>query len=261
MIKKEFKLERKSLFIWLIAMFIFLLSGMQKYTAFTGTGAEEMLKLFEEMPYFLKAMFGMSSLDVTTIVGYYGMLYFYLVLILAIHGLLLGIKIVTKDEVDKTAEFLYTKPISRRKILFNKLLVSLLITLTINIFVFITALFIIAGFSGNYLVIELILSSIASLFVQMIFLSIGMLLGIVKKNKTALYIGLGYFTFTFLLSVAIDVIEKIDFFKFLTPFKYADPKLFLNDRILDYKFIVLQLVIILIIQAVSFNKIGSKDFV
>lgn len=258
---KELKMERKPLIIWSISMIVFLIAGMQKYSAFTGAGAAEMLKILDEMPYVLKAMFGMSSFDVTTITGYYGMLYFYLVLILAVHSLLLGIKMITKDQIDKTAEFLYTKPISRKKILLNKLVVSLLIIIIVNLSVYVPALFIIAGYSGDYLVMELLLSSIASLLVQIIFLSIGMLLGIVKSNKQALYIGLGYFTVTFLLSVTIDVLGNISFLSFLTPFKYADPKMFLNDVMLDYKFIVLQVVIIVLLQVVSFNKIGSKDFV
>lgn len=260
MFLKEFKMSRKSLLIWVVSLIVFLFLGMQKYTAFTGAGTEEMMKIFDQMPYVLKAMFGMAALDITTIVGYFGALYFYLVLIFAIHSLLLGLNLIYSDEVSKTYEFLYTKPISRRKILFNKILVGLSNLVILNLVTYFLALFIIKGFSGDYLFLEILISSFACLLIQILFLGIGILLGVINnKRKKAFYIGI-LFIFVFLfLSVAIDVFSQISFLNILTPFKYADPKLFLISKTLDFNYIVWQFILIIIIFLISFIKFDSRD--
>ena len=53
MFLKEFKMSRKSLLIWVVSLIVFLFLGMQKYTAFTGAGTEEMMKIFDQMPFYL----------------------------------------------------------------------------------------------------------------------------------------------------------------------------------------------------------------
>ena len=61
------------------------------------------------------------------------------------------------------------------------------------------------------------------------------------------------------LSVAIDVFSQISFLNILTPFKYADPKLFLISKTLDFNYIVWQFILIIIIFLISFIKFDSRD--
>lgn len=259
MILKELKMERKSLILWVLFQQFFVIASMQKYTAFTGAGAEEMIAIFEKMPYFLKAMFGMAALDITTIVGYYGALYFYLILIVSIHALLLGIKIVTREEANHISEFLYTKPISRNKILLNKLFASLIIILIINLSIYVPSLFIIKGFSGDYLFIEIAISLIASLVTSFFFLSIGIFLSSIFNSKKASYFGLLYLSVSFTISIVIDIFEKSNFLYFLTPFKYFDAKDFLVNKQLNLVNLFLVLLVSFIILFYSFYKFRKKD--
>lgn len=84
------------------------------------------------MPASLRAIFGIGSLDVSTVVGYYGLLYLYLLIMAGIHAAMLGSTIISKEERDKTAEFLFVKPISRTTVISAKLAAAVAIVIIFN---------------------------------------------------------------------------------------------------------------------------------
>jgi len=118
---KELKTYRKSLFIWSFFIFLLILMGMQDYAVINSSGGSEYMKIMESLPQGLQAIFGMTKLDLTKVVDYFAIVYLYLVLMVSIHGAMLGNNIISKEEKDKTAEFLMVKPISRYAILTSKL--------------------------------------------------------------------------------------------------------------------------------------------
>lgn len=78
-------------------------------------------QLVAQFPATIQAVFGMSGVDIATLSGYYGIIYLYVAIMIAIHVGLTGASVVSEEERGRTAEFLYTKPISRRWALAQKL--------------------------------------------------------------------------------------------------------------------------------------------
>ena len=115
--------------------------GAQEYTdllnAATGTHhtAEEVLQigdriyniermdgaslnqLLARFPRVVLAVLGISGVDVETPGGYYAVLAFYAVICASLYGASLGAGAVNREAVDKTYEFLFTRPRSRAAIL------------------------------------------------------------------------------------------------------------------------------------------------
>ena len=76
---------------------------------------------------------GIGSLDLATVDGYFGLLYLYLVIMASIHAAMLGATMISKEERDKTAEFLFVKPISRTTVITAKLGASIVIVIVFNL--------------------------------------------------------------------------------------------------------------------------------
>ncbi len=130
--RREMKAHRKSLIIWCVSMIFLIASGSAgKYAGFSSTG-ESMNDLMQAMPQSLQAITGMGSFDLSQATGFYGVLFIYMALLAAIHAVLLGSTIISKEERDKTAEFLFVKPISRRKVVRIKLLAAVVNVLVLS---------------------------------------------------------------------------------------------------------------------------------
>ena len=258
---RELKAHRKAIIIWSIAMIIFVYAGMQKYGTMVGQdGAEEFMNIINAMPRFLQAMLGISSLDITSPIGYYGVLFSYLLFMAAIHASMLGSNIIVKEERDKTAEFLMAKPVSRKRIVTFKLLASLINILIFNLVTFITCTLILKNFTSEAIGKEMILSIIGCFFVQIIFLSIGVgIASIFKKYNKAGVTTMGIMLFTFVLSLIIDISDKINFLKIFTPFQYFEAKDFIVNGSLNIWFILLTMGIVGIILFFAYKEYAKRD--
>ena len=127
----ELKRNSKSFLIWAVVEIFMVAAGMSKYAASVQSG-QSINVLIEKMPQMLRALFGAGQFDLSTAFGYYCVLYVFLLLISVVHATLLGSTIISKEERDKTSEFLYTRPISRSQILTQKILLSGLLMVFLN---------------------------------------------------------------------------------------------------------------------------------
>lgn len=225
---KELKTNAKALIIWCVCMFLLIVSGMAKYTSFSGSG-QSMKALLGDMPYSIKALFGLGSFDMTTTGGYFAMLFLYIELTAAIHAALLGASIISKEERDKTTEFLMVKPVSRNTVLTSKLLAALFNIIILNLVSLISSFIAIAALKKNTdISSQICLEMLSMFFVQLIFMTLGAALSVVlKKPKSAGSASIGILLASFIISKITDITNKVDFLNVLSPFKYFN----LNDII------------------------------
>ena len=175
------------------------------------------------------------------------------------HAALLGADILSKEEKDKTSEFLFVKPIKRSKIITSKLLVSILFLLILNIVTFVSSVL----FCSQYEDISstLFTLSIGLFFLQLIFLSIGMLISVVIKNSKlskATSISTGILLLLYVTSKFIDMSDKLNFLKYLNPFKYFDTQELVYNGI-DYIYIILSFIIITVFISLTYILYNKKD--
>jgi len=257
---REMKANRKALIIWCIGISLMIASSMVKYAGISASG-QSINDLLVQMPQSLKAIMGMGTFDLTTAAGYYGLLFTYLAMMATIHATMLGATIISKEERDKTAEFLFLKPISRTEIITSKLLASLVNLLIFNLVTFVSSILVLQKYSKGDAVIGEITRLMVGMFIlQLIFLFIGTSIAAISKHpKTAPSVATGILLFTFILSLAIDMNSKIDNLKYLTPFKYFDAKNLMNAPGFEPVYVILSGVIIAILLRVTYVFYKSRD--
>ncbi len=219
---RELKAHRKALIIWSVCMALLILSGMGKYTAYSAGGTD--VDVFSELPKSLKAALGMGTLDVTTMSGYFAMLFIYIELITAIHAVILGNGIIAKEEQDKTAEFLMTKPVSRRTVITSKLQAALVNVIIINLVTLLSSLPMVSAYNkGADISGEIISFMLSMLFVQLIFMALGaMLASVIKQPKASGSVGTGILVAGYVIARVTDFTDKAKILNILSPFKYFD---------------------------------------
>ena len=112
-IKRELKANIKSLIIWALSLSSLYFVASIEFNAFAGDQAiADAMAQFETI---FQAL-GTASSDMTTPEGFLSILSIYIYLPLAIYSGLLGSGIIAKEEQNKTAEYLFTLPVSRRKV-------------------------------------------------------------------------------------------------------------------------------------------------
>ena len=132
--RNELRLRWKVTLGWLVAVVLFIYASMMKYAAFVGSGASS-TKLLSSFPPTLQAVFGMTGLNLTTLTGYVGLTFLYLAVMAAIFAGSLGAGVIAEEEQGKTAEFLYTRPVSRLRVFTEKYLATLcMISLFVAVF-------------------------------------------------------------------------------------------------------------------------------
>lgn len=241
---RELKANRKALIIWSACMFLLVLSGMGKYTAYSGNSQN--IQVFNKMPYTIKALLGMGSFDVTTMVGYFAMLFLYIELAAAIHAVLLGAGIIAKEERDKTTEFLITKPVSRTTIITSKLIAALVNILILNIVTLVSSIMMVAAYNkGDDISGEITMFILSMFIVQLIFLSLGAALAAFMNNpKSSGSLATGILLVAFAISKITDLTDKLNVLNMLSPFKYFSYKNLVAGNGLNFGIVLLSLVLV-----------------
>lgn len=227
---KELKSHRKSLIIWSIALVMYVAMAMVKYDATVSVG-DSMTALIEALPKALQSMFGMGYFDINSPIGFFAATFLYLMLLGAIHGAMLGANILSSEERDKTTEFLMVKPVTRNMVVLSKMCASLSIILIFNVVVAITSVIIVNGYgsNGETYTNEVLALMVGFFVIELIFFFIGFFLStILRRSKFAPSLVTSILLNTFILSVLADMFDAVNWFKYLSPFSYFDPKVLLG---------------------------------
>ncbi|HCG99658.1 MAG TPA: ABC transporter [Actinobacteria bacterium] len=256
---RELKAHRGSLIAWSFGMFFLILAGMTKYSGFANSG-QSANDLFKGLPG-LAAAFGIESVDLTLAIGFYSILFLYILVMTAIHASLLGAEIISKEELEKTAEFLFSKPVTRKQVVTSKLFASLVNVLILNLVTLVASVIMVGAYNkGESATPVILLLMVGLFFVQLIYLAIGMAAaGIFKKPKRAAPVATSLLLAAFFLSLWLDITKKYPGLKYLTPFKYFEAKIIINHTALDPLFVVISLSIVAVMLAAAYLRYSSRD--
>lgn len=243
-VKRELRANLKSLIIWsLIASFLVVV-WMVEFEAFASNPyIDEFMKSIPES--ILSAM-GMSDLNIATLDGFISTISLYLYLLLGIHSVLLGSSIISKEERDKTAEYLFALPVSRERVVIGKTIAAIINLIILNIVTLVSMLISTINYEktdGYYSFIGLMF--LAIFLIQLVFLSVGMLVSALNKRyKKSGNISVSILMVTFIISSLIGMVDSIDYLRFTTPFKYFEATYILNEGRLQPLYIVISILLI-----------------
>ncbi|XFA98570.1 ABC transporter permease subunit [Candidatus Izemoplasma sp. B36] len=243
----ELKSNLKGFIIWAVSLGLLFWVASFEYEFMANS--QEIAAAMESFDFLFEALAG-TMVDITTPEGYLSLVSIYIYLPLAIYSGLLGSNIIAKEERDKTAEYLFTLPVKREKVILNKLVVALFYTVIINVVLLTITYFAFGqlGTSSSYNAFVFNMA-LGVLLTQLIFMGLGMAVSaILEQYKKAGSITIGILMGTFMLSILIGLTDKIDFMKYFTPFKYFSVDLMLEG---DFKLIFIIIAFVLIIGSIS----------
>lgn len=197
--------------------------GMGKYAGMADSG-QSVSELVQSMPRIALSLLGMNGIDLGTAAGFYAVVYLYILVMSSVQAGTLGARIISKEETDKTMEFLFTKPVSRVRIISSKISAALTCVLILNCFSLAVSMLMLSVVKGKGLAGNLRVMSLGLLAVQVLFIFLGTALASVGKKPSvsenrASLIALAAYMFYVLSNLS----ENLEFFKFFTPFKYFEP--------------------------------------
>jgi ABC-2 type transport system permease protein len=253
---REMKSYRKSLIIWSIGLVLLIFMGNTEYSSLSSSG-QSLNELVESMPKALQALMGTGTLDLSTPIGYFAILYLYLLLMATIHASMMGASIIAKEERDKTFEFLFVKPITRTKVITMKLVAA-----CINLVVFnaVTTMATVLIFEMDNGIEDLLMLMGGMFILQILFLVLGSALAaVIRNSKRAASIATGILLLTFILSIVIDLSEKLEVLKYVVPFKYFTAENMLTGDGFEVVFVVISVCLIVILTAVTYVFYQKRD--
>jgi ABC-2 type transport system permease protein len=241
---RELKANLKSLLIWGGIVILFIMVGVSKFSAYYGN--PEMLAILDDMPPAMLSAFNLKAFNLTTVTGFFGVMFSYYALLLSIAATKWGSDIISKEERDKTVEFSLTLPVTRSRLVTAKTLAALVNCIGLLLITWGASLASSASYqpdSGFYKF--LFLCMLALFILQLIFLVIGIFLGCaMKQYKRAIVIGLN---------------KNLDFLKYFSPFKYFDAASMLHESRIDVTFVGLSVAIILASMAGAYLMYARRD--
>jgi ABC-2 type transport system permease protein len=242
--KRELKANFKSLLIWGGVTILFIILGISKFSAYYNN--PDMLSFLNNLPESVLKILNTQAFNLTTVTGFYGIMFIYFALLLCIAAAMWGADIIAKEQRDKTVEFSLTLPVTRSRVVFSKTLAALVNCVALLLITWGGSVVSAQPYQPDAEFYRFLALSMGALFImQLVFLGIGVLLGCALKrykmaSSMALFILLG----TYFLSVAITLNPNLDFLKFLTPFAYFDPASLLHDSSINIGFVGLSVVIV-----------------
>ena len=258
--RREMKAHRKAIIGWSIGMVFLVASGMAKFSALTSGGqtANDFMKAF---PKTVLVIMGIQGFDLNTVIGYFGVIFVYIVLMATIHAAMIGAEIISKEERDRTSEFLFPKPASRSRVITEKMFAGLINIIVLNIVALISSIFMVAVFAKDYSNNNIILVLMAALMImQVLFFALGAALaGLFKNPKLPSAVATTILLSTYIIWVVMGLNSNLDNLKYLTPFKYFDASVIIKDGHLDIFYVVLSLVITVILNISTYITFNKRD--
>ena len=220
LVKHELRQGKVAFWIWtasigfLLAICVFLFPEMKGQM-------EGVNDMFASMGSFTEA-FGMDRLNFGTLIGFYAVECGNILgLGGAFYAALCTVGILSKEEKDKTAEFLLTHPVSRKRIITEKLIAALIQITAMNIIIYALAVGSIAAVGEVIPLKEISLLHLAYYLLQ---LELGgICFGISAfLRKGGVGVGLGIAAMMYFLNLIANIADVAEFLKYITPFGYCE---------------------------------------
>jgi ABC-2 type transport system permease protein len=118
---QELKTSALSMLYWTIAILLFVLLFMFLYPPISKDIAV-LESIMNNFPLQLRRALGITTLNLSEVLGYYGFIFEYVLLIGSVYAMALGLAVLSEEVRAQTADFLFSKPVDRSSIFKAKIL-------------------------------------------------------------------------------------------------------------------------------------------
>ena len=258
-LRHELRQGKKTLAIWTMIIGFMLGICILMYPEMK-TQMSEISEMFADMGSF-SAAFGMDRINFGEFIGYFcvecGNI---LGLGGAFFAALFGILALAKEEKEQTAEFLLSHPISRRKIVGEKLCAVLIQIVILNIVVVgITALSVfIIDETPDMKIFALLFLAYFILQIETAAICFGISAFITREGMG---IGLGLAALFYFMNIISNLTEEARFLKYITPFGYTEGADIVADGRIEAGYLAVGLVFTAAGVLAAFYRYEKKDII
>lgn len=255
--KHELRQGRSALIIWTAAISFMLGICIVIYPEMS-TQMGDISAMFADMGSFSQA-FGMDRINFGEFLGFFGVeCGNVLGLGGAFFAALLGISALAKEEKEHTAEFLLTHPVSRTRVITEKLCAVIAQIVILNLVVIaVTALSVlIIGEEADIKTFALLFLSFFLMQLEVAAVTFGISAFL---RRGSLGIGLGLAAVFYFMNIVANLIDETKFLKYITPFGYTESADIIADGALNGGYLAVGMALAAIGVILAFWKYGRKD--
>ena len=245
--KHEFRMNLNSVVVWSIAVTALMFVYISMFSSFTKD-AELLNEMMANFPEELLAAFGMTGIDLSTILGFFSIAFLLAQICLAIQASNYGFSMVSIEERELTADFLLAKPVGRTRILTSKFLAALSGLTITNIVVWISSFGFLQLFKGDrtYEGKPLLLLLLSIIVFQLFFLSVGLVISLmVKRVRSVTPYSMALAFGMYVLSVFGDMLGE-NILEKITPFQHFNAQYILQNAAYDFSLVIISVSVIVI---------------
>jgi ABC-2 type transport system permease protein len=256
---RELRANLKSLLIWSGIVILFSITGYGKFTAYYNN--PEMLQVLNSFPPQVIDALGMSSFNLTTVSGFYGIMVVYTSLMLAIAAVMWGTGVIAKEERDKTVEFSLTLPVTRSRLITGKTAAMVIDCIILLLVTWGISLALAQKYGPDAVFYRFVGQSMLALFIiQMIFLALGVFLGAaVKRHKQSSSIAIGILLAAYFASIIAALSKNLEWLKYVSPFKYFEAGVLFREARLESGYVLLSLALVVVFLAGAYVTYSRRD--
>lgn len=257
--RHELRTNLKSTALWTIVLSV-VGGSVELFYLIIEKDIKAFTSMMNNFPDSMKAIMGLITENFSTPLGFYGFVLTFSLLFASIQAMNIGVGIVSKETRDKTADFLLTKPVSRIRIISEKILAAVTL-LGASWLVYSACLyFVIASLAkGDFAHGKYLLLCAGYYLLQLIFFSVGLLVSaLAKKIKAVLPVSMGIVFFAYAVS-AFAVTSDSDALRFLTPFQYFKTEYILKNGSFELPYLFTGLAVILVAILCAYVRFIKKD--
>jgi len=262
---KELKRYRNSFIGWSISINVLILLGMAFYPVIMqGDMLKQMAVVFENP--FLKSImtaFGASLDEMTNVFGFYtNRSVMFITLLGSFFSILLSGKILAREELERTAEFLLTKPVTRLEVVGSKLAAYFTYLLLLNIVIALSGFLSLEIFKGDtdYRLMAFIIHWLYCFLLMMVYGAIGIFLSLlIKRGRPITGVSIGIVLGGYFIDALSRLSPSADLIGYLSPFKFIDSSVLRPDYSLAGWRVMYFLGISLVLIALTFVLYRKKD--
>ncbi len=245
--KHEFKTKLPSVLTWSLSIAALIFLFMSLFSSFSAN-ASLMDQMTESFPEELLIAFGMQDMDMSSVLGYFAILFVFCQICLAIQAANYGFGLVSIEESEWTADFLLSKPISRSRILTGKLLAAILSLVLTEAFTWVCSILAVNLFrSGQDFQMSALVSLLSSMSIfQLFFLTVGMLISLlVKRVRSVTPFSMGLVFGLYALNAFGSMIGEQSL-EVISPFKHFTPNYIIRHAAWEMPLAMISVVCIVI---------------
>ncbi len=260
MVKHEFKMIFRSTLTWSVSLILLIFFFMAIFPSFSKD-AELMNETMDKFPREMLIAFGIADVDLASVLGFFGMIFLFCQLCLAVQAANYGFALVSIEERELTADFLLVKPVRRSTILTSKFLAAFSALTITNLATWIGSFAAISLFRNgkSYDATALVLLLLSIVLFQLFFLTVGVVISLLMKRvRSVLPASMALAFGMYLLNAFGGMIGETSLEVF-SPFKHFEPNYILTHGAYDAPLVPITVVVIIAAVAASYVLYAKRD--